>query len=179
VLVRDLADRAHELLVLALGVVDHGDGRARDGGEHRGLAGVVHSDLDHRGTMRGAKAQQRQRQADRVVEVARGRQHRRVAEVRAQDGRDHLLDRRLAVAADHRDQRQREPLPPPRGKASQRRQRVGDDDQVPGQRLRARLGDHRCDGAARKRLGDEVVAVEALAGERPRRDPPAAARANR
>ena len=48
----------------------------------------------------------RQRQSDGVVEIALRDQHRRVAEVRAEDRRDHFLHRRLAVAAD--DDRQRD-----------------------------------------------------------------------
>jgi hypothetical protein len=52
-----------------------------------------------------AQAQQRQRHADVVVEVALVAKAPR-AEPGAQDGRDHLRDRGLAVAAGHRDQRQ-------------------------------------------------------------------------
>ena len=56
---------------------------------------------------RSRRRSKRQRHADVVVEVALGRE-RRVAEPGAQDRRDHLRHRRLAVAAGDRDERQLE-----------------------------------------------------------------------
>ena len=47
----DVGDRAHELLVLPLRVVDDRDGGLRHGGQRRGLARVIHAQLDHGGTV--------------------------------------------------------------------------------------------------------------------------------
>ncbi len=74
VLARDRLDGRHELLVLTLRVVDEGDRRRRDlprGGRSRPT--MVHAELDDRRRDAAvAQAQQRQRQADVVVEVAFG-----------------------------------------------------------------------------------------------------------
>ncbi len=58
----------HELLVLALRVVDDHDRRPRECGQFPRLAAMVHAYLDDGGTMHRAQAQQGQRYADRVVE---------------------------------------------------------------------------------------------------------------
>ncbi len=71
----DVADGAHEFLVLALRIVDERDGRLRDRRELRRLAAVVHPELDHGDAVRAAEREQRQRQPDRVVEIAFGREH--------------------------------------------------------------------------------------------------------
>jgi len=60
--------------------------------------GVVHSQLHHRRVMVPAQFQQRQRQADVVVKVPLVRERVRLAEMRAQDRRDHLLDRRFPLS---------------------------------------------------------------------------------
>ena len=121
VLARDLGDVLHEFLVLALRVVDERDGRARDRGEAGGLARMVHAQLDHRRAVGLAQIEQRQRQADVVVEIALGREHLRVAEVRAQDRRDHLLHRGLAVGAGDRDRAECRSDAPVRRQAAQAR----------------------------------------------------------
>ena len=129
----------------------------------RDLAGMVHAELDHRGAMRRAQAQQGQRQADVVVEVAFGGEAG-VALPGAEDGGDHLRHRRLAVAAGHRHQRQIEALPPGRRELTEGETGIGHLE--PGQAGlgQAALG-QRGDGAGRLGLGQEVVRVEALAAQ--------------
>jgi hypothetical protein len=117
-------DAGHEFLVLALRVVDQRDGRPHQRRQLRDLAGVVHAELDDAGAVRFAQAQQGQRHADVVVQVALGREGS-IAVSGAQDRRDHLRDGGLAVAAGHRHQRQRETRAPGRGQLLQRAQRVG------------------------------------------------------
>ena len=60
----------HEFLVLALGVVHQGDGGLGNAGQVGNLAGVVHAQLDHAQAVLRGQAQQRQRHANRVVEIA-------------------------------------------------------------------------------------------------------------
>ncbi len=86
--------------------------------------------------------------------------------MRAQDRREHFLDRRLAVAADDDDHGDRELAAPVRRERAKRGLRVGDDDEVAGEVVGAIGGDQRGNGAALESCGDEVVAVEALAGKR-------------
>ncbi|MCY1182218.1 hypothetical protein D9M73_227680 [compost metagenome] len=78
--------------------------------------------------MCGAQAQHRQRQADIVVQVAAGGQALVLAHRRGKDGRDHFLDRGLAVAAGHRHRRQRELAAPAGAQLAQREARVRRDD---------------------------------------------------
>ena len=87
---------------------------------------MVHADLEHRDAMRRPQTEYRQRQADLIVEIAHGRKHLFRTPFDAQDRRGHLLDRRLAVAADDGDDRQSEAPTPERGERSQRRERIGD-----------------------------------------------------
>ena len=161
----DLGDACHELLVLALGVVDDDDRRPRDRRELARLAAVVHPELDHRRAVALAQPQQRQREPDRVVEVARRRERRAFAPGRPQDRRGHLLDRRLAVAPDDDRERQAEARAPVGGETPERRERIGHGDDRAGKRAAA-VRDQRRRGAAAERARDEVVAVEALAGAR-------------
>jgi hypothetical protein len=158
---------------------------ARQARQVGNLAGVVHAHLDHRGAMRRLKTQQHQRQADVVVEVARGRQHGEFGVVAvgpglgAQDRGGHLLHRGLAVAAGDADQRDVETGAPRGTEGTQRQARIGDHQQR--QAGRATFGprrvDHRRRGTAFGRNLEERVAVEVLAlqrdeqlaaGERPR-----------
>ncbi len=163
---RNVGDAAHELLVLALRVVDDRDRRRGQRRKLAGLAAVVHSDLDDRDAMGVAQTKERERQPDRIVEVAARRVHRIAAEMGGERGRRHFLHRRLAVAADNDRKREREACAPRRGQPAERRKRVVDDDQVALQRRRARIGYERTGRTAFDRLGDVVVSVEALAGQR-------------
>jgi hypothetical protein len=56
---------------------DDGNRRLRDDRKLRRLAGMISSELDRRRGMLRAEPEQRQRQADRVVEIAFGREHAR------------------------------------------------------------------------------------------------------
>ena len=96
------------------------------------------------------------------------------AEMRAQDRRGHLLDGRLAVAADDDGERERRTA-----RASARRgARAPRADRAPrcsaparGTSAARRRDDQRRGRALRQRRGDEVVAVEALAGSATNRSP--------
>ena len=70
------------------------------------------------------QAQQRERHTDVVVEVALGRKGT-VALPRMKDRRDHLRHGGLAVAAGHRNQRQRAAAAPSGGKGTERQTAVG------------------------------------------------------
>ena len=82
----------------------------------------------------------------------------------AEDRRDHLRHRRLAVAAGDRDQRHGEAAPPCGGELAEGAPAVGDDE--PGQRrlFEAALGE-RGDGAGGLGLGEVGMGVEALAAQ--------------
>jgi hypothetical protein len=156
---RDVSDAAHELLVLALRIVDDGDRGPRDGGELRGFTGMVHSQLDGGRGVAVAKAEDRERQADRVVEVAFGRQHAHRTTVGAQNRRQHLLHGRLAVAADNDQDGKVEPGAPVRGQLAERDERIWHRDAIARKRVRA----VRATSAAGRRAlssSDEIVAVE-------------------
>src|SRR4029077_20095509 len=109
---------------------------------------------------------QRQRHADRVVEVASRGEHvvgtRRLAE----DSGDHFLRARLAVAADDGGERQVEAGAPMGRERAERHQRIGDGDDAAGNAARTMVGDECRGGPGGERSVDVVVAVEALAGER-------------
>ena len=168
VLARHRGDAVHEFLVLALRVVDERDARRGHRGQRGDLAGVVHAEFEHRGAMPAdlvlAQPQQRQRHTDVVVEVARGGQ-RRVAQPGVQDGRDHLRDGGLAVAAGHGDQRQLDLLPPRRGQSAQRLPAVGDLQAGQARGMQAAFGQRR-QGAHHAGLRQKVVRIETLAAQR-------------
>ena len=164
VLVRHGLDRAHELLVLTLGVVDQCD-RGRSHLRQSGnLAGVVHAQFDHGHTVRIAQAQQRQRHANVVIQIAL-RGEGGIACCGTQDGRNHLRHGRLAVAAGHGNQRQRELRAPADGELAQRLLAVGHFQTAPthGRQL-AGLA-HGRHGAGFTRLREEAVGIETLALE--------------
>src|SRR4030095_17189833 len=99
-------------------------------------APMVHAELDHRDTMRAAQTQKRQRQPDRVVEIAFGGEYVRSAEMLAQDRREDLLDRRLAVAADDNDDRNAESRAPVGRERLQRPLRIGRRNEIARDRRR-------------------------------------------
>ena len=108
----------HELLMFALRVVDKRHRGCGQRGQQRHFARVIHAQLHHAHAVPLAvvlaQAQQRERQADVVVEVAlRGKSA--VALPGAQDARHHLRDRRFAVAACHCRQRQMHAVAPGAG----------------------------------------------------------------
>ena len=69
---RHISDRFHELLMLALRVVDQRHCRLGDVSKIVDLARMIHAELDHADNVVRAQAQQRERQADLVVQVALG-----------------------------------------------------------------------------------------------------------
>ena len=155
----------HELLVLALRVVDQRHRGPSQTGQPGDLAGVVHAQLHHADAMLRAQGQQCQRHADVVVEVAPGGMGR-IGGMRTQDAGDHLRHRCLAVAAGHRDQRQAQLRTPAGGEFAQGDAAVGHDQ---GRQTRSacrglprRLADHGgC--TLRSRLVNELVGVKPLA----------------
>ena len=147
--------------MLALGVVHQGHAGAGDVGQVGDLARVVHAQLDHRRLMRGGEAQQRQRQAHVVVEVAL-RGQGRIALVGAQHGGQHLRDGGLAVAAGHGYQRQIKLSAPAGRQRAQGRQGVGHLNAGQARRLQPAMGNGG-GGAGRAGLGQKGVGVETLA----------------
>ena len=109
-----------------------------DADERADLPGVIHAQFDHRHLRPGAQLEQRERQADVVVQIALVPKHR-VA--RRQELRGDLLRRRLARAAgDRHDLRARSPAHVARD-VLQRARRVGDLDHDSGAgRCRSCLG---------------------------------------
>ena len=160
--------RGHEFLVLTLGVVDQGHRGRGDARQQRDFARVVHAQFHHAGLVPAlgvlAQAQQRQRHADVVVVVAFGGQ-RIVAQPGPQDGRDHLRDRGLAVAAGHGDQRQVVLAAPGGGQEFQRALHVGHLQSRQAGCGQAMLG-QRGHGTGLARLRQKVVRIEALATQR-------------
>jgi hypothetical protein len=167
--------RAHETgLLLAHAVeraeelgVHRGDGRhdrhrrLRQRGQRGDLTAGVGADLQHRGLVLGAQAQQRQRQPPLVVERALRLEH---VPARGHHAGGQLLGRRLAVAAGHGDHRDGEARAVERGQPAQRLRGVLDEHQrhvgrhVVGQRV-----DDEARGAARGGVGEERVTVQAMA----------------
>jgi hypothetical protein len=125
------------------------------------VAGVVGTDLDHRGRVVVLETQQRQRHTDMIVEVAAGRVARPLLK---EDRRDQLLGRGLAVAAGNRDHRDRELSAPRFGGALQRQQRVIDHDLRQPKRQAAR--DHGAGRTACAGGRDEIVRVEVRTRQR-------------
>jgi hypothetical protein len=111
----------------ALGIGDQRHGRRTNLCQIGDFAGVIHPHFDDSGTMRAPQAQQRQRQANIVIQVAPGRQDSG-AESGFENRRNHLLGRRLAVGAGHRDHWQRETGTPGRGQSTQRQAGIVDHD---------------------------------------------------
>ena len=62
--------RSHAGQMRALGVGDDGHRRLRQPSQHGDFARMVHAHFNDGGAMPGAESQQRQRQADIIVEVA-------------------------------------------------------------------------------------------------------------
>jgi hypothetical protein len=162
----DFLHRAHELQVLALRVVDQRHRGPRDAGKIRDLALVVHAELDRAPAVRIAHAKQRQRHADVVVEVSRGRKHRLLAGVAAQDRSQHFLHRGLAVRAGHGDKRGVKARAPVSRERAERKPRIVDHGHRQRKLAAVAAIDYRGGGPRRRGAFQEPVAVEALAAQR-------------
>ena len=125
------------------------------------LAGVVGARLDDGHLVLRTKAQQRQRYADMVVQVALSVQH---TVALAQHGRQQLLRRRLAVGARHLYDRPAEAAPVACRQRLQGLQHVGHQ-HVAAVTLHDHFGivDDSDGTTLRQRLGGKAVAVERLA----------------
>ena len=146
----------------------HSDGRCGEDREGRDLAGLVRAELDDERSVLGAEAKQGERQAPLVVEASCGLQR---VPPRAQDGRDELLRRRLAVGARDGDDRDRELRAVPAGETAERLRRVLHEDErhVRGRIVRRQLVDDEACGAAARGFREVRVAVEAVALDRKER----------
>ena len=115
--VRDFFQRTHALQMRALRIVDDSNRRLRECAQVSNLARLAHPHLDHGSAMKITQREQRQGHTDVVIQIAAGGEHRLLTEalmagLGAQDRGAHLLDRGLAVATGHADQRQREARTP-------------------------------------------------------------------
>jgi len=155
----------HEFLVLALGVVDQGHRGLGDARQLGNLAGMVHTQLHHAQLVHGTEAEQGQRHANRVVEVALGRK-RRIAGLGLQDAGDHLRHRGLAIAAGDGNQGQAKHAAPAGRQGPQGLGGVRHLDAGQAQRLQATVRDRRGGQALRPHLGQKVMCIHALTLER-------------
>ena len=162
----DIFNRAKETDMRGQGVVDHchiGCGQARQVVD---FACMVHAHFQYGVLMRLAQAQQHQRQADVVVEIAFGMEHGGVRSgVRPQDRRQHFLDRGLAVAAGDGDHRNGEAPAPGGSQPAQCQAGIVDTDGG-GHIGCLGLVEHRADRTLPQRLGGEPAAVELFAAQR-------------
>ncbi|MDT4829024.1 hypothetical protein FQZ97_624320 [compost metagenome] len=165
VLVRHRFHAMHEFLMLALGIGHQRHRGRRHGRQLRDLAGMVHAQFEHGGPVLRTQAQQRQRHADIVVEVAGGGQAARLATPIGQHGRNHFLGRGFAVAAGHRDDGQGKLRAPGRADTHQRHARVAQH-QLRQAGAGYGMRHHGRARAARLGLVQIVVRVEVLAHQR-------------
>ncbi len=164
-LLGDRLARAQELDVRGADRRDHADRRVRDRCERRDLAAVVHAELDHERPVFRAAAQQRERKAELVVEVALRREARPEL---AQDRGAHLLGRGLAVAAGDRDDGAGEARAVTGGERAERARRVGRDEHgnARARRHGVRALDEEAGGARGERVREEAVGIVDLAANR-------------
>ena len=154
----------HEFLVLALGIQHQRHLWAGHGGQTGNLAGVVHAHFHHTHAMGIGEAQQRERHADVVVEIAACGKGRLLAHVGNQNGGDHFLDGGLAVAAGDGNERQAEACTPAGRQRAQRQPGIGHPQGQHTGALEAHFGgDTGC--AGRDGGIDEIVPVETLAAQ--------------
>ena len=109
-------------------VRDHADLGAGDVGERFDLARGVHGDLEHGPAMARLKAQELERDADPVVEIALGDERRGPS---AEDAPEQVLGGRLAAGAGHRDDARVAPLTPQGSDGAEGVERVVDDQDRP------------------------------------------------
>ena len=152
--------------MLALGVVYQRHGGLGHGGQLGYFTRVVHTQLHHSNSVAAAKAQQRERHTNVVIEVALRGQHG-LGLPGAQDGRNHLRDRGLAIAAGDGNHGQLKLRPPACRQCAKGLLRIGHDQpgQTSGFQFIGRMADGR-HGPFGARLGQEIIGIKALALER-------------
>ena len=122
---------------------------------------MVRAHLDDGEAVLRVQAEQRQRHADVIVEIA-FRDQAKAAH--RQDGADHFLGGCLAVAAGHRDDRTREGAAPRAGACAQSAERVRDDNlRERDRKLSLDEERRRASGRSRRR---ELVPIRLLALQR-------------
>ena len=110
--------------MFALRIVDQRNSGLTNDGELSDLARMVHAHLDGGIAVSLAQLQQHQRHTDVIVQITARRQHTVAPSLRAQNRRQHFLDRRLAIATGKSDQRNIEATAPMRTQRRQRLQRA-------------------------------------------------------
>jgi hypothetical protein len=154
-----------------VGVADVGpdaDLGFRDTDEGANFAWMVHAEFDHRDLRPRAQLEQRQRQADVVVQVPRVAEH---PVARREELRRGLLRRRFARAPGNGHHLRPGPPAHVAGQLLQRPRRVRHLDEHAGPPFTCLKGgrrtlDHRARCAFRQRVGNERVTVEPLAADR-------------
>ena len=158
-------DRAHASQMCALGVGHQRHRWPGDTGEVGNLPRMIHAHLDDRGTVTGIQFEQRQRQPYVIIEVTLGNENG-IAKCHFQNAGDHFLGRRLAIAAGHRNQRQRKAGAPVGCQRTERQTGIGYNKQRQADwlKLLERMGiDHRSGGTTRLGGGDEFMTIEVIA----------------
>jgi hypothetical protein len=152
---RDSVQIPEELEMLGAGVRDQSYGGAHETHEVGDVSDAVGTELDDRGCGSGLQAQQGQRNADVVIEVAPCRE--RLAAAR-EDRRRHFLGRGLAVGPCDGDDRCGELPPPDARERLECRERVLDQDLRQG--IRVEMIDDRPGGAGGGGRADELIGIE-------------------
>ena len=155
---RDLVHGLEELEVHGGHHGDDGHVRPRDRGQLAQLARRGHPQLQHRVAVLGGEAQQREGQPVLVVEVPLRLQDRAP---RGEERGRHLLGRGLARGAGDGNHGDGRPRPHVAAEVLEGLRRVPHRDHRHARRQLDVAVDHRAPRAPLRRLGDEVVAVEA------------------
>ena len=149
---------------------DHADRGPRHGRQQRDVAGDVHAHLEHRDLVLGPQPQQRQRQADLVVLVALVAQHRPALGQRLGDlllggrlGQRSGDARRPAARSGRATPPRPRAAPPASATATTLTRRP---EAATAARRERRVPQHQCGRARRDGIGQEPMAVRALAGQR-------------
>ena len=140
------------------------DVRLGDGPQRGDFTGRVGTHFDDRHLRLGGNRQQRERHADKVVQIALGGMHHERA---TKGGLEQFLGAGLAVRAGHRDHSAPPGAPPGGGELAKRDQRIGHD--VGGHPESGRLGgiaDDERGGTGITRGSEKIVRVEMLTDER-------------
>ena len=161
---RDGLAAAHELEVRHADVRDDGHVRRGHRCERRDLAGVIHAHFKHAHLIAAPRPQERERDADVVVQIALGSRNLKMF---AEHRRRQIFRARLAIATRQPDGLERQRAAVVRREFLQTGERVRDEDDGEVRRqIRGHFLHHRARRAAPRGLGDESVRVEILPTQR-------------